>query len=50
MIQSYGDVTVKNVWFRYADLLGAKVSSSITFENQNPDAGQEIGDFDASFD
>ncbi|HLG38578.1 MAG TPA: T9SS type A sorting domain-containing protein [Chitinophagaceae bacterium] len=46
IIQSYGDVTVKNVWFRYADFLGSKVSSSITFENQNADADPEIGNFD----
>src|SRR3990172_5099270 len=33
IIQSYGDVVLKNVWVRYADILGNKVSSSITFEN-----------------
>lgn len=46
MIQSYGDVTVKNVWFRYANFLGAKVSSSITFENQDESNNPEIGNFD----
>jgi hypothetical protein len=46
IIQSYGDVTMKNIWVRYADFLGNKVSSSITFENQNVEANPEIGDFD----
>jgi hypothetical protein len=45
VIQSYGDVTLKNVWVRYADFLGTKVSSSITFENQ-PGDDPEVGRFD----
>lgn len=46
IIKSYGDVVLKNVWVRYADFFGEKVSSSITFENQNEEADPEIGDFD----
>lgn len=46
LIQSYGDVRLQNVWLRYADILGNKVSSSVTFENQNPDADPEEGYFD----
>jgi hypothetical protein len=45
-IQSYGDVVMKNIWVLYADFLGAKVSSSITFENQDEAEDPEIGDFD----
>ncbi len=46
IIQSYGDITAKNIWFRYADFLGNKVSSSITFENQTPENDPERGVFD----
>lgn len=46
IIQTYGDITAKNIWFRYADFLGNKVSSSITFENQNPENDPERGVFD----
>ncbi|MGE5845824.1 MAG: T9SS type A sorting domain-containing protein, partial [Ignavibacteria bacterium] len=46
IIQTYGDVVMKNVWVRYADFFGAKVSSSITFENQNEENNPEMGDFD----
>ncbi|MCG3120062.1 MAG: hypothetical protein ALAOOOJD_02656 [bacterium] len=46
IIQSYGDVVMKNVWVRYADILGNKVSSSITFENQDPANDPEEGHFD----
>ena len=45
LVQSYGDVRMQNVWLRYADILGNKVSSSVTFENQNPDADPEEGYF-----
>jgi len=46
IIQSYGDVKATNIWFRYADFLGNKVSSSITFENQNDANDPERGEFD----
>jgi hypothetical protein len=46
VIQTYGDVKATNIWFRMCDFLGSKVQTSITFENQNEDAGQEIGEFD----
>ncbi len=47
IIQSYGDVVMKNIWVRYADILGNKVaSSSIVFENQNDANDPEQGDFD----
>lgn len=46
IIQSYGDVRIQNVWLRYADILGNKVSSSITFENQDEANDPEIGFFD----
>ncbi|MCW8850001.1 MAG: T9SS type A sorting domain-containing protein [Melioribacteraceae bacterium] len=46
IIQSYGDVTMKNIWVRYADVLGNKVSGSITFENQDEANDPEVGNFD----
>jgi hypothetical protein len=46
VIQTYGDIVMKNIWVRYADILGAKVSSSITFENQDAADDPERGDFD----
>jgi len=46
IIQTYGDVVMKNVWVRYADFLGSKVASSITFENQDAAQDPERGDFD----
>ncbi len=46
MIQSFGDIIAKNIWFRYADFLGNKVSSSITFENQDAAEDPERGIFD----
>lgn len=46
IIQSFGDVRMQNVWVRYADFLGNKVSSSITFENQDPAEDPETGFFD----
>jgi Secretion system C-terminal sorting domain len=46
IIQSYSDVVMKNIWVRYADFLGAKVSSSITFENQDEADDPEKGTFD----
>lgn len=47
IIQSYGDVVMKNIWVRYADILGNKVaSSSIVFENQQDANDPEQGDFD----
>lgn len=45
LVQSFGDVRMQNVWLRYADILGNKVSSSVTFENQEPGADPEIGYF-----
>jgi len=44
MIQTYGDIKATNIWFRMCDVLGGKLQTSITFENQNE--GQEIGEFD----
>jgi hypothetical protein len=46
IIQSYGDVVMKNIWVRYADILGNKVGGSITFENQNDADDPEVGYFD----
>lgn len=47
IIQSYGDVVMKNIWVRYADILGNKVAStSIVFENQQDANDPEQGDFD----
>jgi hypothetical protein len=37
VIQSYGDVTLKNIWIRFADFTGNRVSSSISMENQDGD-------------
>lgn len=45
MVQSYGDVRMQNVWLRFADILGNKVSSSVTFENQEASADPEVGYF-----
>ena len=46
IIQSYGDVKATNIWFRYADFLGNKLMTSITFENQNDANDPERGEFD----
>ncbi|MEG8946841.1 T9SS type A sorting domain-containing protein [Rosettibacter firmus] len=46
IIQSYGDIKASNIWFRYADFLGSKVMTSITFENQTPENDPERGEFD----
>ncbi|MBN2011861.1 T9SS type A sorting domain-containing protein [candidate division KSB1 bacterium] len=46
LIQSYGDVVMKNIWVRYADVLGSKVGGSITFENQDEANDPEIGEFE----
>lgn len=46
VIQTYGDLVLKNVWIRYADFLGNKVSGSIAFENQNAADDPEVGYFD----
>lgn len=46
IIQSYGDIKMKNIWVRYADFLGNKVGSSIVFENQNSENDPERGEFD----
>ena len=45
IIQTYGDVRMQNVWVRYADILGNKVASSITFENQEEAEDPEVGYF-----
>ncbi|MBN2425254.1 MAG: T9SS type A sorting domain-containing protein [Calditrichaceae bacterium] len=46
IIQSLGDITMKNVWVRYADILGSKVSSSITFEDSLPLQDKDKGYFE----
>lgn len=46
LVQSFGDVRMQNVWLRYADILGNKVSSSVTFENQEDADDPEVGYFD----
>lgn len=46
IIQSYGDIIMKNIWVRYADIAGNKISSSITFENQEEANDPEVGYFD----
>ena len=45
IVQSYGDVRMQNVWLRYADILGNKVSTSVAFENQEAGADPEEGYF-----
>ncbi|MBN1300470.1 MAG: T9SS type A sorting domain-containing protein [Melioribacteraceae bacterium] len=46
IIQSYGDVIMKNVWVRHADVLGNSLACSIVFENQDAANDPEIGNFD----
>lgn len=47
IIQSYGDIIMKNIWVRFADFLGNQVRlSSITFENQEERDDPERGYFD----
>jgi hypothetical protein len=46
MIQTYGDVTMKNIWVRYSDTQGNKFTTGITFENQNEANDPEVGIFD----
>lgn len=49
IIQTYGDVTLKNIWVRYADVLGNQNSCSITFEDSIGGAmavDKERGTFD----
>lgn len=46
IIQSYGDVVMKNVWVRFADILGNQVQCSIVFENQTDENDPEEGNFD----
>jgi hypothetical protein len=46
IIQSYGDVTLKNIWVRYSDFLGSKVSSTISMENQDAANDPERIDLD----
>ena len=46
LIQTYGDVKVQNVWFRFADILGDQVSSSIAFEDSLALDDVETGIFD----
>ncbi|MCB0731359.1 MAG: T9SS type A sorting domain-containing protein, partial [Ignavibacteriae bacterium] len=46
IIQSYGDVILKNIWVRFADILGNQHQTSITFENQDAANDPEQGDFD----
>lgn len=40
MIQSFGDITLKNIWIRYADAQGNQVSTSIQMEDQ-PDSQEK---------
>ena len=40
IIQTYGDVTLKNIWVRYADFAGVQRSSSITFIDTVAEGGQ----------
>lgn len=46
IIQSYGDVVMKNIWVRFADILGSKRQTGITFENQNEANDPETGYFE----
>ncbi len=46
IIQSYGDVTMKNIWVRYADTQGNKTGGSIAFQNQEDAADPEVGIFE----
>ncbi|HDQ43991.1 MAG TPA: T9SS type A sorting domain-containing protein [bacterium] len=46
MIQSYGDITMKNIWVRFTDTQGGKMTASIVFENQNAENKPETGIFD----
>jgi hypothetical protein len=36
MFQCFGDITMKNVWLRYADVTGAQVGTTVSMED-NPD-------------
>jgi len=42
IIQSFGDLTFKNIWFRYTDTQGNQVSSSIQLEDQPGDKSEKI--------
>ncbi len=50
IIQTYGDLTMKNIWVRYADILGAQVSTGIVFEDalvgEGEVADKEYGTFE----
>ena len=46
VIQTYGDLIMKNIWVRFADFIGSKVASSISFENQDEADNPERGTFD----
>lgn len=44
--QCYGNITLKNIWLRYANLNGAQVSSSLVMENDSLTGGQETAVFE----
>ncbi|MBN2007752.1 hypothetical protein JW960_00235 [candidate division KSB1 bacterium] len=46
IIRSYGDIIMKNIWVRYADMAGNKTSSSIVFEDQDDANKPEQGYFE----
>ena len=45
IVQSYGDVRMQNIWIRHTDILGNKIQTSVTFENQEAAADPEVGYF-----
>jgi hypothetical protein len=42
IIQTYGDVTLKNIWIRHADFLGGQLSTSIVFEDSVAIQGDDV--------
>ncbi|MDZ7723830.1 MAG: hypothetical protein U5R06_13740 [candidate division KSB1 bacterium] len=46
MIQTYGDLTLKNIWVRHSDTQGSKMTASIVIENQEEANDPELGHFD----
>lgn len=50
IIHTYGDLTMKNIWVRYADRLGNQLQTGIVFEDDSTESGlnpdKEYGFFD----
>ena len=50
IIQTYGNLTMKNVWVRGATLAGTQLGTSITFEDVLDANDTERGEFDGRYD